>query len=153
MSRDSRPLYARALRLRHVHPSSLLCFLFFEGMIALGVLLALAELVTWWSVPVLPVAVAGMVKLNDLVAGVLPGGRRPEAGEPAASGPAATGPAASGPAVSGLGDGGLGDGATVPEPAVPPTVTRQVSRDLSDTLDPADSPRQRFRQSARRRYR
>lgn len=135
MTRDSRPLYARALRLRHVHPSSLLCFLFFEGMIALGVLLALAELVTWWAVPVLPVAVAGMVKVNDLLAGALAApSRAGRPGEPAIEGASAGADPA-------------------PEPADPPKLTRQVSRDLSDTLDPADSPRQRFRQSARRRYR
>lgn len=120
------PLYARVLRLRHVHPSGLLCFLYLEGMIALGVLLALAELMSWWVVPVLPLVVAAAVKLNDLVAGILAGGQpRPVAAEPAA------------PPL---------DGEALPPP-------RQVSRDLSDTLDPADSPRQRFRQSARRRYR
>ena len=38
---------------------------------ALGILLALAELVSWWGVLVLPVTVAVMVKLNDVVAGAL----------------------------------------------------------------------------------
>ncbi|MET8234359.1 hypothetical protein ABZS77_27175 [Micromonospora sp. NPDC005298] len=63
-----RPLYARLLGLRFVNPGGVLCFLFFEGTIALAVLLALAELVTWWSVLVLPAVVAAMVKLNDMVA-------------------------------------------------------------------------------------
>jgi hypothetical protein len=63
------PLYARVLRLRHIHPGGLLCFLFFEGTVALGILLALAELAPWWSALVLPVVVAFMVKVNDLVAG------------------------------------------------------------------------------------
>ena len=63
-----RPVYARALRLRHLNPGGLLCFLFFEGSIALGVLLALAELAPWWGIIVLPLAVAAMVKLNDVVA-------------------------------------------------------------------------------------
>ncbi|MFF5176088.1 hypothetical protein ACFY3U_26165 [Micromonospora sp. NPDC000089] len=63
-----RPLYARALGLRFVNPGGVLCFLFFEGAVALAVLLALAELVTWWAVLILPVAVALMVKLNDVVA-------------------------------------------------------------------------------------
>ncbi|WP_442932308.1 hypothetical protein [Micromonospora sp. NBC_01699] len=63
-----RPLYSRVLRLHHVDPGGLLCFLFFEGTVALGLLLALAELVSWWGVLVLPVTVAVMVKLNDLVA-------------------------------------------------------------------------------------
>lgn len=66
-----RPLYARLLGLRFVNPGGVLCFLFFEGTIALAVLLALAELVTWWAVLVLPVVVAAMVKLNDLVAAVV----------------------------------------------------------------------------------
>ncbi|MFI7305511.1 hypothetical protein ACIBM8_20045 [Micromonospora aurantiaca] len=63
-----RPLYARVLGLRFVNPGGVLCFLFFEGAVALAVLLALAELVSWWAVLVLPVAVAAMVKLNDVVA-------------------------------------------------------------------------------------
>ncbi|MFI6763219.1 hypothetical protein ACIBF5_29215 [Micromonospora sp. NPDC050417] len=63
-----RPLYSRVLRLHHVDPGGLLCFLFFEGTVALGLLLALAELVNWWGVLVLPVTVAVMVKMNDLVA-------------------------------------------------------------------------------------
>jgi hypothetical protein len=64
-------LYARALRLRHLAPSGLLCFVFLEGAIALGVLLALAELVSWWGVLVLPTTVAMMVKLNDVIAGIV----------------------------------------------------------------------------------
>ncbi|KWV31176.1 hypothetical protein AWV63_19055 [Micromonospora rifamycinica] len=63
-----RPLYARLLGLRFVNPGGVLCFVFFEGAVALAVLLALAELVNWWAVPVLPLAVAVMVKLNDVVA-------------------------------------------------------------------------------------
>ncbi|GIF07488.1 hypothetical protein Asi03nite_50260 [Actinoplanes siamensis] len=66
-----RPLYARMLCLRHLTPGGLLCFVFLEGAISLGVLLALAELVSWWGVLVLPMAVAVMVKFNDLVAGWL----------------------------------------------------------------------------------
>ncbi|MFC3491018.1 hypothetical protein [Glycomyces rhizosphaerae] len=41
----------------------------FEGSIALAVLMALTEFVSWWVVLVLPLAVAGMVKLNDFIAG------------------------------------------------------------------------------------
>ncbi|NJP34750.1 hypothetical protein [Micromonospora thermarum] len=63
-----RPLYARVLGLRFVNPGGVLCFIFFEGSVALATLLALAELVTWWAVLVLPATVAVMVKLNDLVA-------------------------------------------------------------------------------------
>ncbi|WDZ84811.1 hypothetical protein [Micromonospora cathayae] len=63
-----RPLYARVLGLRFVNPGGVLCFLYFEGVIALAALLALAELVSWWAVLVLPATVALMVKLNDMVA-------------------------------------------------------------------------------------
>jgi hypothetical protein len=66
-----RPLYARMLRLKHLTPSGFLCFVFLEGAVALGILLALAELVSWWGVVVLPITVAIMVKLNDVIAGSL----------------------------------------------------------------------------------
>ncbi|PRY24011.1 hypothetical protein CLV70_114144 [Pseudosporangium ferrugineum] len=84
LSRDEvrrQPLYARLLGLQYLAPSGFLCFVFLEGAIALGILLALAELVSWWGVLVLPVTVAVMVKLNDVVAGAL---MRPR---PAAPGP------------------------------------------------------------------
>lgn len=67
--RTAQPLYARALRLRHIHPSGALCFLFFEGALAVAAVLALTELVSWWTLVILPAAVAVMVKLNDLIAG------------------------------------------------------------------------------------
>jgi hypothetical protein len=66
-----RPLYARVLRLRHLHPSGALCFVFLEGAMALGVLLALAELITMWGVLILPACVAAMVKINDMIAGAV----------------------------------------------------------------------------------
>jgi hypothetical protein len=47
----------------------MVCFFFFEGAIALATLLALAELVTWWAVLILPAAIALMVKINDVIAG------------------------------------------------------------------------------------
>ena len=65
------PLYARMLGLKHLAPSGFLCFVFLEGAVALGGLLALAELVSWWGVLVLPVTVAIMVKLNDVIAGAV----------------------------------------------------------------------------------
>jgi hypothetical protein len=80
---NARPLYARALRLKHITPGGLLCFVFLEGAVALGVLLALAELVSWWGVIVLPLTVALMVKLNDVIAGMLP--RSAPTGEPVAA--------------------------------------------------------------------
>ncbi len=74
LSRDQvahQPLYARMLGLQYMAPSGFLCFVFLEGALALGFLLALAELVSWWGVLVLPLSVAVMVKLNDVVAGIL----------------------------------------------------------------------------------
>ena len=74
LSRDEarqQPLYARMLGLQYLAPGGFLCFVFLEGAVALGILLALAELVSWWGVLVLPVMVAAMVKLNDVVAGAL----------------------------------------------------------------------------------
>lgn len=70
VSRDL-PLYARMLGVRHLAPNGFLCFVFLEGAVALGILLALAELVSWWGVLILPLTVAVMVKLNDVVAGML----------------------------------------------------------------------------------
>ncbi|WP_412541961.1 hypothetical protein R8Z50_05310 [Longispora sp. K20-0274] len=64
-----RPLYARILRLRHLRPGGLMCFLLLEGSVVLAGLLSMAELVSWWSLVVLPVVVAVMVKVNDMVAG------------------------------------------------------------------------------------
>jgi hypothetical protein len=65
------------LRLHYLHPGPLACFLLFEGTIALGLLLAFAELVDWPVVFLLPAGVALMVKLNDILAGTtLSRGRR-----------------------------------------------------------------------------
>jgi hypothetical protein len=94
------PLYVRALKLRRLRIGGLVSFLLFECMIAVGVLLALAELVSWWAVAVLPGAVALMVKVNDLAmggrrparAGRTARAQRPARAEPSA--PAATAPAA-----------------------------------------------------------
>ncbi len=83
---QDQPIYARMLRLRHLSPSGFLCFVYLEGAVALGILLALAELVSWWGVLVLPLTVAAMVKLNDVVAGAL---TRPT-GSAAASAPVVT---------------------------------------------------------------
>ncbi|WP_199037175.1 hypothetical protein [Glycomyces salinus] len=71
VSRPSRPWYARALGLRHIYLSHPWCVVLFEGSIALGLLMALTELVSWWVVPVLPLAVAAMVKANDVIAGAV----------------------------------------------------------------------------------
>jgi hypothetical protein len=71
VSRPRRSWYARALGLKYLYLSNLMCVLLFEGSVALAVLMALTELVSWWVVLILPLAVAAMVKLNDVVAGAL----------------------------------------------------------------------------------
>ncbi|MQM28178.1 hypothetical protein [Glycomyces albidus] len=71
VSRPRRPWYSRALGIRHLYLSNVMCVLLFEGSVALAVLMALTELVSWWVVLILPLAVAAMVKLNDFVAGAL----------------------------------------------------------------------------------
>lgn len=65
------PLYPRLLRLQHVHPNAWQRAVLGEGMAGLGLLLAMADLASAWSVVVLPVAVAGVVKAHDLLAGLL----------------------------------------------------------------------------------
>jgi hypothetical protein len=66
-----RPLYFRLLRVRHLTMRPWLAFLLFEGSIVLATLLALAEIVSWWGVVVIPVAVAAMVKINDVITGAM----------------------------------------------------------------------------------
>ena len=67
----SAPLYPRLLRLRNIHPNSWQRAVLGEGMAVVGVLLSLADLASAWSIVVLPVAVAGVVKAHDLVSGLL----------------------------------------------------------------------------------
>lgn len=73
MSTDAvrRTGYARMLGLRHIRLGTPLSLALFEGVLTIGFLLALADFVNWWSLVAMPIAVAVMVKLNDLVAGVL----------------------------------------------------------------------------------
>jgi hypothetical protein len=70
-ARKSRPLYPRLLHLQHVHPNAWQRAVLGEGALAVAVLLVLADLATAWTLLVLPVAVAVVVKAHDLVAGVL----------------------------------------------------------------------------------
>ena len=67
----SEPLYPRLLQLKHVHPNAWQRAVLGEGMAAVGVLLALADLASAWSIVVLPVAVAAVVKAHDVVTGLL----------------------------------------------------------------------------------
>lgn len=66
-----RPLYPRLLRLRHVHPNAWQRALLGEGALALAGLLVLADVATAWTLVVLPLAVAAVVKAHDLLAGYL----------------------------------------------------------------------------------
>ena len=66
-----RPLYIRLLRLRHIAPNALQRALLGEGVIAVAILLVLADLASAWTLLVLPLAVAGVVKANDALAGLL----------------------------------------------------------------------------------
>ena len=68
---ESAPLYPKLLRLQHIHPNAWQRALLGEGMALLGVLLAMADLASAWSIVVLPVAVAVIVKAHDLLAGHL----------------------------------------------------------------------------------
>jgi hypothetical protein len=65
------PLYPQLLQLKHVHPNAWQRALLGEGMAILGGLLALADVASAWSILVLPVAVAVVVKAHDVLAGVL----------------------------------------------------------------------------------
>lgn len=63
------PAYARVLALKHTSPGQLTCFLYLEGSIGAALVLALTAWVSWWALVALPLTVAAMVKLNDVVAG------------------------------------------------------------------------------------
>jgi hypothetical protein len=156
-----RPLYARLLGLQYLRPSGFLCFVFLEGAVALGILLALAELVSWWGVLVLPVSVAAMVKVNDVVAGALTrpprhGGTRVVrpaaapvrrlAGTPGAG--AVYGPAPAGRSTS-AGPGAAPGGNAV-DPAAALHLQSPVGPGARDAQ--AGTPQQRIRHSASRRY-
>lgn len=170
-----RPLYARVLRLRHLDPGGIQCFLLFEAVLAFGALLALAELVPWWGALALPVVVAVMVKLNDLIAGSVsqtygPGtaGWRAPAGRPAgcyrrptagsgfggasrsrahrAMADWETGSRTSGP--NGFGESGQ----RLPPAGENTSLGLAYSLNVLQVADSFDSPKQRARQAAVRRY-
>lgn len=65
------PLYVRLLRLRHVHPNAWQRVALGEGALVLAILLVLADLASAWTLVVLPLAVAAVVKSHDVLAGLL----------------------------------------------------------------------------------
>jgi hypothetical protein len=71
MTAPARPLYFRLLGVRHLQVSPVVAFVLFEGSVAAGVLLALADIVNVWGIVAVPVAVAIMVKVHDRVARAL----------------------------------------------------------------------------------
>ena len=71
MASTKRPLYPRLLRLRHINPNAWQRALLGEGALGGAVLLVLADLATAWTLLVLPIAVALVVKAHDLLAGRL----------------------------------------------------------------------------------
>jgi len=66
-----RPLYFRLLGVKHLRAGPVAAFVLFEGSIAAGALLALADVVTWWGFIAIPIVVAIMVKIHDRVARAL----------------------------------------------------------------------------------
>ncbi|GAC1610399.1 MAG: hypothetical protein NVS3B26_16960 [Mycobacteriales bacterium] len=66
-----KPLYPRLLRLRHVAPNAWQRALLGEGAIGVAALLVLADLASAWTLLVVPVSVAVVVKAHDLLAGRL----------------------------------------------------------------------------------
>jgi cytoskeletal protein RodZ len=77
------PLYWRVLRLRHVHPSGWQRAVLLEGVIGAAVVLVLAGKASLWTLLVLPVVAALLVKLHDVLVGSL----APPEPQPAATPP------------------------------------------------------------------
>lgn len=65
------PLYARVLRLRHLNLATWQRVLYVEGAVAVGVVLALGELASAWTILALPLLLAAVVKFHDVLAGLL----------------------------------------------------------------------------------
>jgi len=66
-----RPLYARLLRLRSLRLRAWSRAVLGEGSVLLAVLLVLADLASAWTLLVLPLVVAAVVKAHDVAAGLL----------------------------------------------------------------------------------
>ncbi len=63
-----RPLYWRILRLRVVRPGAITRVFLVEGLLAVAVLMMLAEAASAWSLVVLPAVGMAIVKAHDLLA-------------------------------------------------------------------------------------
>ena len=84
-ARGPRPIYPRLLRLRHVHPNAWQRAVLGEGALTTAALLVLADLATAWTLLVLPVAVAVVVKAHDALEGKL--ARERALADPGVAGP------------------------------------------------------------------
>lgn len=80
-----KPLYPRLLRLRHVAPNAWQRAALGEGALAVAAVLVLADLASAWTLLVLPLAVAVVVKAHDVLAGLLARPGRPPDEPPAAA--------------------------------------------------------------------
>ncbi|HET6909146.1 MAG TPA: hypothetical protein VFH54_07400 [Mycobacteriales bacterium] len=65
------PLYWRLLRLRHLHPNGWQRAILVEGVLALSLVLVLADVASAWTLLVLPLASALVVKAHDVLVGLL----------------------------------------------------------------------------------
>ena len=65
------PMYWRLLRLRHVRPNGWQRAVFVEGVLGLSLVLVLADVASAWTLLVLPLASALIVKAHDVIAGLL----------------------------------------------------------------------------------
>ncbi len=65
------PLTWRLLRLRRVRPRGWQRALLSDGSVALAAVLVLADVATAWTLLVLPLTVAALVKAHDVLAGLL----------------------------------------------------------------------------------
>lgn len=125
-----RPLYDSVLRLRHLRLARWQRLLLAEGSVVVAVLVVLAELASPWLLLALPVAVAVLVKLHDVLAGLL--ADRP-AGAPALATVAAPAPTVGDPADA----PGAAPAPTVGDPADAPTVVMTAAPPTAATAVPA----------------
>jgi len=65
------PLYWRLLRLHHLHPNGWQRAILVEGVLALSLVLVLADVASAWTLLVLPLASALVVKAHDVLVGLL----------------------------------------------------------------------------------
>jgi len=65
------PLYWRLLRLHHIRPNGWQRAIFVEGVLALSLVLVLADVASAWTLLVLPLASALAVKSHDVLVGLL----------------------------------------------------------------------------------